>query len=92
MIVRILGEQQLQVPDAALEELDRLDESLTAAIEAEDEQAFAPALTTLVERIRSLGTPLPDEALSPSALILPAADSSLSDVRAMLTDEGLIHG
>lgn len=92
MIVRILGEQQLEVPDAAREELDQLDESLSSAIEAGDESAFGTALAALIDRVRSLGTPLPDQSLESSALILPAADSSLTEVRAMLTDEGLILG
>ena len=92
MIVRILGEGQLEVPDAATDELNVLDSKLEAAVNAGDETAFGPALTELLERIRSLGTPLAADALEPSDLILPYADAGLEDVREMLTGEGLIPG
>ncbi len=92
MIVRILGEGQLQVEDSATEELNVLDAELEKAVNAGDEQAFRPALRALLDRIRALGTPLADDALEPSDLILPYSEAGLEDVREMLTDEGLIPG
>ena len=92
MIVRILGEGQLDIPDAAFDELNVLDSELEAAVNAGDETAFRPALTALLDKIRSLGTPLAADALEPSDLILPYADARLEDVREMLTGEGLIPG
>jgi hypothetical protein len=92
MIVRILGEGQLKVPDTATDELNELDSRLEAAVNAGDEAAFRPALTALLDRIRSLGTPLAADALGPSELILPFADAGLEDVREMLIGEGLIPG
>ena len=44
MIVRILGEGQLRVDDAATDELNVLDAALGKAVNAGDEQAFRPAL------------------------------------------------
>ncbi len=49
-------------------------------------------LTTLLDQVRHLGVSLPDSALEPSDLILPSPDATLEEVRAMLTDEGLIPG
>ena len=92
MIVRILGEGQLEVPDVATAELNVLDSTLEAMVNAGDEAAFRPALTALLDKIRSLGTPLAADALEPSDLILPYADARLEDVREMLTGEGLIPG
>jgi hypothetical protein len=92
MIVRILGEGQFQVDDAATGELNALDGQLEAALNANDEPAFRAALKTLVSRIRVLGTPLPDETLEPSALILPDAEATMDTVRKMLSGEGLIPG
>jgi hypothetical protein len=92
MIVRILGEGQFEVDDAATDELNVLDAKLEAAVNADDEQAFRSALESLVSKIRSLGTPLPADALEPSALILPYAEATMDDVRAMLSDDGLIPG
>lgn len=92
MIVRILGEGQLQVEDSATDELNVLDAELEKAVNAGDEQAFRPALSALLDRVRALGTPLADDALEPSDLILPYSEADLEDVREMLTDEGLIPG
>ena len=92
MIVRILGEGQLQVDDSAAKELNVLDAALEKAVNAGDEQAERAALTALLDRVRSLGTPLAEDAIEPSDLILPYADADLADVRSMLTDGGLIPG
>jgi PspA-Associated protein len=92
MIVRILGEGQFEVADSATDDLNVLDARLEAAVNAGDEEAFRSALEALVSRIRVLGTPLPADALEPSALILPAADATMDSVRELLSGEGLIPG
>jgi len=92
MIVRILGEGQLEVDDSATDELNVLDAALEKAVNAGDEKAFRPALAALLDRVRSLGSPLAPDAIEPSELILPYADAGLTDVREMLTDGGLIPG
>ncbi|MFI5063352.1 MAG: hypothetical protein ACHP9Z_05165 [Streptosporangiales bacterium] len=92
MIVRILGEGQLIVDDSVATELNKLDAALEAAVNAGDEAAFRPALTALLDRIRSEGTPVPADSLDASDVILPYADASMADVRGLLSDEGLIPG
>ena len=92
MIIRILGEGQLQVDDSAAKELNVLDAALEKAVNAGDEQAFRPALAALLDRVRSLGTPLAEDAIEPSDLILPYAGAGLEDVRGMMAGEGLIPG
>jgi hypothetical protein len=92
MIVRILGEGQLEVAESATGELNELDAALEKAVNAGDEAAFRPALTALLDRVRALGTPLAADALEPSELILPRADADLEEVRSMLTGEGIIPG
>jgi hypothetical protein len=92
MIIRILGEGQLRVDDSATDELNVLDAALERAVNAGDEQAERAALTALLDRVRSLGTPLAEDAIEPSDLILPYADAGLEDVRAMMAGEGLIPG
>jgi hypothetical protein len=90
MIVRILGESQRDVAPAALPELRELDAALADACEAGEHDEFAGALTTMLERVRELGTALPADYRGPSELVLPSADASLAEVRALLTEEGLI--
>ena len=92
MIVRILGEGQLQVDDSASTELNSLDAALERAVNSGDEAAFRSALVALLDRVRALGTPLAAETLEPSDSILPRADADLDEVRSMLTDEGYIPG
>ena len=92
MIVRILGEGQFKVEDAAAAELNQIDSDLEAAVERGDEPAFKAALTGLLAKVRAQGTPLPPDILDPSELILPHEDSSMDEVRKLLTDEGLIPG
>ncbi|ANH91173.1 MULTISPECIES: hypothetical protein [unclassified Streptomyces] len=90
MIVRIMGEGQVRLADGHLAELDELDDELLAEMEKGDGPGFRRTLSALLTRVRELGEPLPDDALEPSELILPAPDASLDDVRAMLSDDGLI--
>jgi PspAA-like protein len=90
VIVRIMGEGQFDLPDGALDELNRLDDDLEAACAAGDEATFRQALTALAQGIHDAGSPLPDDYLGPSDLVLPGRDASLSEVSDLLTDEGLI--
>jgi len=92
MIVRILGEGQLQLDDSASAELNALDAALEQAVNSGDEPAFRAALAALLDRVRALGTALPADTLEPSDSILPRADADLGEVRSMLTDEGYIPG
>jgi hypothetical protein len=92
MIVRILGEGQLDLPDGSLDELNVLDVALEEACSAGEHDAFATALTAMLGKVRQLGSPVADDYLGPSDLVLPSADASLAEVTALLTDEGLIPG
>ena len=91
MIVRILGEGQFRVDEAATAELQKLDAQLEAAVERDDQQALAAALTALLAQARQ-GAPLPPDSLEPSDVIIPHEDATVAEVRKLLTDEGLIPG
>ncbi|MGA5411877.1 PspA-associated protein PspAA [Streptomyces lavendulocolor] len=92
MIMRILGEGQYDIADEHLEQLNHLDTALQKPADASDEMAFASALSALLDAVRSLGTPLPNETITPSDLVLPDETTSLPQVRDLLSDEGLIPG
>jgi len=92
VIVRILGEDQFRVDDSAVAELNRLDSELEAAVDRDDQAAFTAALHGMLAQVRAQGSPLPPDTLEPSDLILPHQDSSMDEVRKLLTDEGLIPG
>ena len=92
MIVRILGEGQFEVDDSATDELNALDDTLEQAVNAGDEAALRPALAALLDRVRSLGTPLAADTIKPSDLIVPNSDADVAGVRDLLTNDGLIPG
>jgi hypothetical protein len=92
MIVRIMGEGQVRLDDSHLAELNKLDDDLLAEMESGDGPGFRRTLQALLDKVRELGTPLPDDALEPSDLILPSPDATLEGVRHMLSDDGLIPG
>ncbi|MFJ4712185.1 hypothetical protein [Streptomyces sp. NPDC088785] len=92
MIVRIMGEGQVELADSHFTELNTLDDELLAEMETGDEEGFRRTLAALLDAVRRLGRPLPDDSLEPSELILPAPDATLEEVREMLSDDGLIPG
>ncbi|MFE0644465.1 hypothetical protein ACFW2Y_23060 [Streptomyces sp. NPDC058877] len=92
MIVRIMGEGQWKLADTHVAELNKLDDELLVEMESGDAEGFRRTLGALLDAVRRLGAPLPDAALEPSELILPAPEASLEEVRALLSDDGLIPG
>jgi hypothetical protein len=92
VILRILGEGQLEVSDEALLELNELDDVLINAVEKGDEGLFQSSLANLVTKVRAVGKPVSDDYLGPSELILPGSDATLEEVRGMLDEDGLIPG
>src|SRR4029453_8500139 len=94
MIVRILNEGQWHLTDDAVRGLNSFDDAVEQAVSTGDQGQLTKALHTLLDRIRTTGTRVPDEEREDSDLILPAADSTREDVRQLLSEseEGLIPG
>lgn len=92
MIVRILNEGQWELADADVRGLNALDDAVEQAVSAQDQDQLTEALAALLDRVRSVGTVVPDGDIRDSDLILPDSDSTLDDVKGLLSesDEGLI--
>ncbi|HEX2053388.1 MAG TPA: hypothetical protein VHJ78_06660 [Actinomycetota bacterium] len=90
MIIRILGVGQYEVPDEAVSELNALDDALTGPIEQHDDQALHSGLQKILDAVQRLGSRVPDDFLGPSDLLMPGPDSTVDDIRELLTEEGLI--
>ena len=90
MIARILGTGQFEISDDTHRELDALDEQAVAAIDASDEQALDGVLAQMAELIETQGTRLPDDYLGASDIVIPPADLSLDETRALFSEQGLI--
>ena len=89
MIVRISGDNQYRL-EGADGQVNELDNAVVAAVEAGDEQRFHTAYEELLSFVRSHGTPLAEDELEGSDLILPPSDISLSEAQSEFTGVGLI--
>lgn len=88
MIVRILHEGQFELDDESAGELEQHDAAMLAAIEGGDEEQFRASLDAVLATVREHGTQLDDaEDFRPSDLVVPAADSTLDEVRSLLSSE-----
>jgi hypothetical protein len=88
VIVRILGEGQYTVPDDHRGTLEKFDQ----AVDRGDEAGFSTALAALTAEVRQAGEPLADDAFAPSDLVVPFADSTLAETKALLADQGESNG
>jgi hypothetical protein len=90
MIVRISGEDQYRLDPAHDGRLNELDNDVLAAVEVGGEERFSDAYTRLLEFVRANGTPVGDDELEGSDLILPPSDLTLAEAGREFTGEGLI--
>jgi hypothetical protein len=90
VIVRVLGEGQFEVDDEVAKGLNDLDEQAEQALEAGDQEQFSELLGRMAEAVRTNGTRLPDEDLSPSEAIIPPEDLTLVEAGELFESEGLI--
>jgi hypothetical protein len=84
MIVRIHMEDQYRLGDAAVAEVDKLDDALVAAMEARDTVAFGAALRDLLAYVREHGVKVPTDEIIPSDVILPSEDMTVDDAREIM--------
>jgi hypothetical protein len=90
VIVRIATEGQYEIPDSDADRLNDLDDEIVAAVEAGDEERFHELFDSLLTMVRSDGTPVPDDVLEESDVILPPPDLTFEEAGHQFTGEGLI--
>jgi len=90
VIVRLLGEGQFRVDDALFDRLNELDDDIARAVEAGDEGALWSGLQSLADAVRTNGSRLSDEELTPSDAVIPPEDLTLDEARELLSDDGFI--
>jgi len=90
VIVRILGEGQYRLDDAAFAVVHEIDDRVQAAAERNDAEAFAAALAELQDAVTTRGTPLAADEFEGSDAVVPARGTSLEEARELLSSEGLI--
>ena len=84
MIVRIQGSGQYRLDGAAKSELASIDARLVAALERGAADEAHTLLGQAVSLVQTRGVALPNDALSPSDLILPPADASPEEINTLL--------
>ncbi len=90
MIVRISTEGQYRLPDEDADRLNDLDNEVVAAVEAGEEERFHEVFAQLLELVRSDGTPLGEDELEESDVILPPPDLTFDEAGVQFTGDGLI--
>ena len=90
MIVRIAEEAQYELSDDLHDKLNDLDDATVAAVDGGDPAGFKSAFDALLAFVRAEGTPIDDDDLRASDVILPPADLSFSEAGADFTGDGLV--
>jgi hypothetical protein len=90
MIVRISGEDQYRLPDDEAARVNELEDAVVALVDSGGEDGFHDAFSELLDYVRAHGTPVGDDELEGSDLILPPADLSFQEAGREFTGEGLI--
>jgi hypothetical protein len=88
MIVRIAGEDQFRLDASQEARVKELDDAVLEAVERGDDAAFHDSFEALLEFVRNSGTPLNEDELVTSDLILPPPDTTIAEAAEDFTGEG----
>jgi hypothetical protein len=92
VIVRIMTEGQFKLADDDIERINELDNVCVAAVDGGDHEGFQVAFAQLLALVREHGTPIDDDDLVGSDVLVPPPDTSFEEAAADFTGEGLIPG
>ena len=92
MIIRITTEGQYNLSGSFVDQLNEIDNQLVEAVEAADRRGFDNLLKQMLDGGREHGSPLPEDELVESDLILPAPDTTLEEAQVLFVGEGLLPG
>jgi hypothetical protein len=92
MIIRITTEGQYNLSGSFVDQLNEIDNQLVEAVEAADRRGFDNLLKQMLDVVREHGSPLPEDELVESDLILPAPDTTLEEAQVLFVGEGLLPG
>ena len=92
MIVRIMTEGQFRLDDGDMDRLNELDNTCVAAVDGGDRAGFQVAFAELLAMVREHGTPISDDDLVGSDVLVPPPDTSFEEAAADFTGDGLIPG
>ena len=92
MIVRIATVGQFRLDDDIISELHRFDDAIEQAVDGSDDAGFHQLLQQMHDLVTQSGTPLADDEIVPSDVILPPPDETLEEAQKLLGSEGFVPG
>ena len=92
MIVRISTEGQYELGDEHAQRLNELDNAVVDAVGAGNEGTFRALFDEMLGLVRDKGSPLGDDVLHDSEVILPPPDLTFEEAGRDFSGEGLIPG
>ena len=92
MIVRILSEDQYDLPGRYVDDLNEIDNALVEVVEREDRDEFHRLLKKMLDLVREKGAAVPVDDLVESDLVLPDRDLTLEEAEKLFVGEGLLPG
>lgn len=88
MIVRILGEGRYELGEDLASDLEKLDAALVTAMDADDEDAFAKTLDSIISEVRTKGSRVAPDDVRTSSRVVPHPGSTIAEVKELLAEEG----
>ena len=92
MIVRVLFEGQFEIGGAVLDDLNKVDNQIVEAVANNDESRFSKLMAEMHDIVVTKAKRVAPDFIGESDIILPAADSTMDEVRDLFSDDGMIPG
>ncbi|TAK27107.1 MAG: hypothetical protein EPO21_24270 [Chloroflexota bacterium] len=90
MIVRILSEGQYRLNSTALDKLNDIDNQIVKIVASGDQQGYQSLFQKMIGLVRQQGTPVPEQELVESDVIIPQADTSFEEAKSLFVGDGLV--
>ena len=92
LVVRVQGSGQYRLAQPDIDELQHLDQQLTDAAHARDDQQVHALLGQMIALVQTHGTALDNAEVITSEAILPPSTITLEEVQSLIHDDGLVEG
>ena len=91
MIIRIMGEGQYQASETLCNELNRIDNHIVTLVEEEKVEEYKKELARLISEIKGKAEPIDPKEIVKSDVIVPPADLSFEEAKAIFKGSGIIE-
>lgn len=92
MIIRILNDNQYNVPSLYLDQINLMDNEIVRCLARDDRNGFREYYRKMIDLIKKNGVPVDEHLLKQSDLIVPPPDLNFDEAKNIFTGEGIIPG